>query len=246
MIKSKILAVIGLRSGSKGIKDKNIKSLGGKPLVSWILQAVKKSKYIDRTIVSTDSLKYAKVAKKYNAEVPFIRPKNISKDNSDELEFIKHTLNFLKKKENYVPDIVVRLLATVPFQRTKDIDKLISLIIKKKYNSSVIITKSKQHPAKSLRIIEKGQYLVSYKTNKGIDVGRKLNRQTHFKNEDVYVRANVIACDINVIKKYNSLTSNKTGYLIIKNNYHVDIDNMEDFDYAKFLVKKLKKKYNSS
>ena len=77
-------------------------------------------------IVSTDSKNYAKIAKKYGAEVPFLRPKNFSGDKSDELDFIKHLLNYLQKEENYYPDIIVRLLATTPFQTTQDIDNSIS------------------------------------------------------------------------------------------------------------------------
>ena len=243
--KKKILAIVGIRSGSTGLKNKNIKVLGHKPLVGWIIEAAKKSKHINRIVVSTDSYKYAKVVKKFNVEVPFLRPKKISKSYSDELDYIKHAINFLKKNENYTPDIIVRLLATVPFQKTKDIDKLIELVLKKKYDSSVIIAKAKQHPNKSLRIIKKGKFLVSYKTNKGIDVGRKLNRQSHFKKEDIYFRANVIVCNLNVIKKYNSLTSKKPGFLIIPNDNYVDIDSFDDFNYIKNLLKKKKIKKKS-
>ena len=207
---------MGIRSKSTGLKNKNIKILGNKPLVGWILQAAKKSKYINRLIVSTDSKSYAKIAKKYGAEIPFLRPKNISTKYSDEIEFIKHALNFLKKNENYQPDIIVRLLATVPFQKGSDIDKLINLIIKKKYDSSVIISKAKQHPRKALRIIgNKKKYLVSYVSRKGIDVGRKNNRQINEKNEKIFFRSNVIACKLDVLKKNNSLCNNKTGFLII-------------------------------
>ena len=73
--KKKVLALIGARSGSKGIKNKNIKKLGDKPLLAWIIKSALKSKLINRIIVSTDSKKYAIIAKKYNAETPVLRPK---------------------------------------------------------------------------------------------------------------------------------------------------------------------------
>ena len=85
--KLKILGIIGARSGSKGLKIKNIKSFNGKPLISRIIGISLKSKYINRLIVSTDSEKYAKIARSFGAEIPYIRPK-ISTDKSHELEFI--------------------------------------------------------------------------------------------------------------------------------------------------------------
>jgi len=235
--KIKVLALIGARSGSKGVKNKNIRKLNSKPLMSWIIQSARKSKYINKIVVSTDSKKYQNIAVKNGAEAPFLRPKKISSDQSDEIDFIKHAINYLKKKENYEPDIIVRLLATNPFQKPKDMDKLISLLIKKKFESAVIIAKAKQHPLKALKI-KKG-YLVSYKTQKGIDVGKKNNRQKNEKKEQVYFRANVIACKLNIIKKYNSLTNGKVGYVIVSNQKNIDIDDEIDFKLAQILAKKI-------
>jgi CMP-N-acetylneuraminic acid synthetase len=110
---------------------------------------------INRTIVSTDSKCYAKIARSFKAETPVLRPKKLSTDNSRELDFIKHMLKWLKKNENYKPDIVVRLLATCPFQKTKDIDNLIKIVLKKKYDSAAIISSARQHPEKALKIIGK-------------------------------------------------------------------------------------------
>ncbi len=209
------------------------------------MDAAKNSKYINRIIVSTDSKKYKKIAEKHKADAPFLRPKNLSQSNSNEIDFVKHALKYLKKSENYTPDIVVRMLATVPFQKTKDIDKLIELVLNKKYESAVIVSKAKQHPRKALKIVgKKIKHLVSYATNKGIDVGKNLNRQKH-KNDEVYFRSNVIACNISVIKKRNSLTDNRVGYLIISNKEFIDIDNKEDFKFAEYLYFKNFKNINN-
>ena len=173
----KILAIIGLRSGSKGLKDKNIKKLNQRPLFTYILKSAKKSKFINRIILSTDSKKYQKIIKKYRGEAPYLRPKKYSKDNSPEINFIKDLLRKLKK-ENYIPDIVVRLLATCPFQKTKDIDDAIKIILKKKYDSSVIISKAKHHPEKALKIVGKNKkYLTTYVGKNSLNVGTNLNRQ---------------------------------------------------------------------
>jgi CMP-N,N'-diacetyllegionaminic acid synthase len=231
-MKNKILAIIGARSGSKELINKNIRKLGNKPLMAWIIGAAKKSKLINRVIVSTDSVKYAKIANKFGAETPTLRPKQLAKDNSRELDFIIHMLNYLDKKENFKPDIIVRLLATCPFQKPKDIDKLIKLVLKNKYDSAVIISKARQHPEKALKIVgNKNKRLVSYINNKGTDVGSNNNRQAYTQ---AYFRANVIACRPDVIKKNNSLTSKKVGYLIISQSNAIDIDNEIDFKIAKY------------
>lgn len=230
----KILAIIGLRSGSKGLKNKNVKLLGGIPLFAHILKSAKKSKLINRLIISTDSRSYQKLAKKWGADSPFLRPRKLAKDSSYEIDFIKDLLKKLKKKENYVPDIIVRLLATCPFQKSLDIDRVIKKVLFKDFDSAVIISKSKQHPEKALKIIgSKRKYLTTYISNNPLRIGSKQNRQD-FKS--AYVRSNVIACKKFVIEKYNSLTSQNTGFIIIPHT--VDIDDKLDFDFANFILKK--------
>lgn len=230
----KILAIIGLRSGSKGLKNKNIKDLGGKPLAAWIINAAKKSKYINKIIVSTDSKKYAKIVNKYGAETPFLRPKKFSGDNSNELDFIKDVLKKLKNKNGYKPDIVVRLLATCPFQKSKDIDKAIKIVLNKNYESSIIISESKQHPEKALKIINsKKKYIVNFINDDWKSIGSKLNRQRFTK---AYFRANAIISKTENIKKNGSLTTKRTGFIIIPKS--IDIDDKYDFEFAKYMLKK--------
>jgi CMP-N,N'-diacetyllegionaminic acid synthase len=230
MKKNKILAVIGLRSGSKSLKNKNIKILNGKPLFYYILKAAKKSKYINKIAISTDSKKYKKIVKKYGIKSLYDRPKKLSLDSSQEIFFIKDILKKMEKYENYTPNIVVRLLATCPFQKTKDIDNGIKKILNNQYDSLAVISKAKQHPEKALKIIgKKKKYLTSYYGNNSLKVGSKLNRQ-QFK--EAYFRANVLICKKKVIDKYNSLTSNKPGFILIP--YQVDIDNLEDFKFTEF------------
>jgi len=239
MVKRKlnILGVIGLRSGSKGIKDKNIKKFDGKPLFVRILNSAHKSKYLTRTIISTDSLKYAKIAKNFGGEAPYIRPKNLSKDSSHEIDFIKHLLRYLKKKENYTPDIVVRMLATVPFQKTQDIDIIIKhLLSDQNLDSSVVISEAIQHPIKAIKIKKQKQGLriVSFINENGIEMGKNQNRNLYKK---AYFRANVVATRINTIFKNNSLTGDNNKYHIIPQQRSIDIDTELDFNFANFLLK---------
>lgn len=90
----KILAVILARSGSKGLKNKNLKKLGNKPLVSWSIDEAKKSKKIDSILLSTDSLKIAKIGMRKNIYVPFLRPKKLSGDKTPSVDALEHSIDF--------------------------------------------------------------------------------------------------------------------------------------------------------
>jgi CMP-N-acetylneuraminic acid synthetase len=125
----KIYSIIPARSGSKGLSNKNIKNLGGKPLLAWSIAASKKSKYISRTFVDTDSKEYANLALTYGAEVPFLRPAEISQDGSTDYEFVTHFLNYLEE-DDYLPDVLVHLRPTTPFRDPIKIDLAIEIAIK--------------------------------------------------------------------------------------------------------------------
>ncbi|MFH1133489.1 MAG: acylneuraminate cytidylyltransferase family protein [Nanoarchaeota archaeon] len=119
-----ILALIPARGGSKSIPHKNIVKLGEHPLIAYAIGVAKLSKLINRVIVSTDDPEIARIAKQYGAEVPFLRPKEISQDNSLDIEFYKHALEFLGK-EGYVPDLVVHLRPTTPLREVRLVDAAI-------------------------------------------------------------------------------------------------------------------------
>tara|TARA_B100000212_G_scaffold322062_1_gene281105 strand:+ start:1557 stop:2282 length:726 start_codon:yes stop_codon:yes gene_type:complete len=232
----KILGIVGIRSGSKGVPDKNIRHLLGKPLVGWILEKAKKSRYINRLVVSTDSEIYAEISRNFQAEIPCLRPKKLAQDKSSDLDYVKHMLLFLEEKENYIPDIVVRMMATVPFQKTEDIDAVIEILIKdKNADSSVVIAESRQHPQKALKIIDDkvyGKKLVSFFKESGREV-TGIARQCY---EKAYFRGNVIACKLPVIKKTNSLTGDIVRYHIIPQERAIDIDNEIDFKICETLL----------
>ena len=99
----KIMALVPARAGSKRVKEKNMRLLGGIPLIGHKIKAALKSEYINKIVVSTDSEKIRAIAEEYRVKVPFLRPPEISGDNSTELEFHQHALNWLREKENYIP-----------------------------------------------------------------------------------------------------------------------------------------------
>jgi N-acylneuraminate cytidylyltransferase len=121
---NKVIALIPARSGSKGVPNKNIRTLGGYPLVAWSIAAAKKSKWIDRVIVSTDSEEYAKLAIKFGAEAPFLRPSEISADRSTDYDCISHALDWLALNGGE-PQYIVHIRPTTPFRNPLLIDSAI-------------------------------------------------------------------------------------------------------------------------
>jgi N-acylneuraminate cytidylyltransferase len=125
----KILCVIIARGGSQRVPNKNIRSLAGRPLLAYSIEAAKRSRYVNRVIVSTDSDAIADVAATEGAEVPFRRPTEISQGHSTELQAMEHALGWLRDREAYEPDLVVLLRPTSPLRTTATIDRAIELLM---------------------------------------------------------------------------------------------------------------------
>jgi CMP-N-acetylneuraminic acid synthetase len=144
----KILAIIPARGESKGIPKKNIKLLAGKPLIAYTIEEALRSKYLDRVIVSTDDEEIVNIAKKYGAEVPFLRPKELAKDDSSSLSALLHALNYIGNEEKYFPEIIVFLQPTSPFRTSKHIDEGIKLLMNSSVDSVVGVCKveGENHP----------------------------------------------------------------------------------------------------
>ena len=185
----------------------------------------------------TDSKEYAQIAREAGAEVPYIRPKHLAKDNSPEFDFVKHAIEWLNKNEDYQPDIVVRMLATTPLQRVEDVDASIqSLISNTELDSTVVIAEARQHPVKALKIVKDSknqERLVSYFSESGREVTPKA-RQTY---EKAYFRGNVITFRTSVMEETNSLTGDQVGYVVTTQENAMDIDNEIDFEFAEYLIK---------
>jgi N-acylneuraminate cytidylyltransferase len=118
--KHQVLGLIPARGGSKGITRKNVRSLGGKPLIAWTIDEAKKSQYIDRLVVSTDDEEISQVARSYGADVPFVRPQELATDEARGIDVVLHACGELPTY-----DTVVLLQPTSPFRVVEDIDKAI-------------------------------------------------------------------------------------------------------------------------
>ena len=223
MLKKKILAIIPARSGSKSIRNKNIKSYKGKPLLYYSIKTALKSKLIDRVIVSTDSKLYQKLSLKFGAEAPFLRPKKYSSDQSMDYKYILHASKFLKKN-NYFPDLIILLRPTTPNRKVNVIDKGIKFFIKniKKYDSMRSVSKFNHPPQKLFRIKNKMLKGFFDKTLKG---------EYHSKPRQYFPQTYLPNGYIDIFKPKFFLKRKKLHGRICPflTNYTLDIDSKSDF-----------------
>jgi CMP-N,N'-diacetyllegionaminic acid synthase len=122
-----LVCVVPARGGSKGIPGKNLIDLGGKSLLAWTVEAAFASAVVDRVIVSTDSEEIAEAARAAGAEVPFVRPAELARDEVHAVHVVFHVLEWLLAKENFVPEGVMMLLPTSPLRRAEDIRGAVDL-----------------------------------------------------------------------------------------------------------------------
>src|SRR4051812_883607 len=122
------LAVIPARGGSKQVPRKNLKLLGGKPLIQWSIEAARAATELDRCIVSTDDEEIAEMARALGAEVPFLRPAEFAQDNTPDLPVFQHAIRWLGEHEGYRPAMVVHLRPTLPFREPRQIHHRAALV----------------------------------------------------------------------------------------------------------------------
>lgn len=127
--KNRVLAIIPARGGSKGVPRKNIRLLGGKPLIAWTIEIAHQAGNLDRIIVSTEDEEIAEIAVRHGAEVPFLRPGNLAKDDSIVGQACNYTLKRLKEEESYIPGGWAVLYPTHPFRRVEIVRLLVEKII---------------------------------------------------------------------------------------------------------------------
>lgn len=150
-----IVALITARGGSKGVPGKNTALVGGKPLIAWSIEAALNSKYVHRTIVSTDSEEIAIVAKKFGGEVPFMRPPELAQDRSPHIDVVLHALDFMVG-EGLNPDYLLLLQPTSPLRTSEDIDGAIELSNRNSPKAVIAVHELHEHPYFCRRLDEGG------------------------------------------------------------------------------------------
>lgn len=226
----KNIAIITARSGSKGLKDKNIKELNGKPLMAYTIEAALESKQFETVMVSTDSEEYAKIARKYGAEVPFLRSEKTSSDEAGSWEVILEVLeNYAELGKMY--DTVCLLQPTSPLRKVDDIINSYKILEEKKADAITSVCEVDHSPLWTMTL-PSDRSMKEFRKDKKINVPRQKLDTFYRLNGAVYIRK---------IKYQNAeidiLDQNEYAYIMPKNS-SVDIDTLDDFEYAEFLIKK--------
>ena len=201
----KIIGVITARGGSKGLPGKNIRMLNGKPLIAWSIIEAKKSRFLDKLIVSTDSEKIVDVAKNYGAEIPFMRPKELALDTTPSVDVLFHALDFLEKQGEKF-DYLALIEPTSPLRTADDIDTPIMNLINHK-SAKAIVSVSKlesAHPDFVLSLSKEGM-IKPFSGGDELTVKRRQDlKDAYFPDGTIYIS------DINVLKQkknfYHGLT----------------------------------------
>jgi len=232
--KKHCIAFIFARGGSKGIPRKNIYNLSGKPLIAYSIETALACPSIHSVIVSTDDDEIASISKKYGAQIPFIRPKSLSADKSNEYDAWKHALLEYNKIYNQKIDIFVSLPTTSPLRSVGDVEKCIEKY-KKGLSDMIITTKdAKRNPY--FNMVKKNSQGFVQIVNSSNGDKKYINRQSAPEIFDVTTVAYVSSPKF--ILNSNSLFDGKVSSVHIPEERALDIDNMYDMEIAELLIKK--------
>lgn len=228
----KTVAFIFARSGSKGLPNKNIKLLAGKPLIAYSIEQALATKRIERVIVSTDSNEIAKVALDFGAEVPFLRPYKLATDESPEWLSWRHGLEFLRTSTGSLPQVMVSLPPTAPLRNNQDIENCLNEF--EKGDSDVVIAVTDAH---------RNPYFNMVKTNIDGSVSLVNNMKTIISRRQeapkLYdVTTICYVANPEFVLNHNSIFEGKVKSVYIPINRSIDIDSLLDFQIAEFLKSK--------
>jgi CMP-N-acetylneuraminic acid synthetase len=228
----KILAIIPSRGDSKRLPGKNILDLAGKPLIAWTIEAALGSKYIDHIMVSTDNNNIAQVAKKYGADVPFMRPHELATDESTSIDTVLHVIKNFEENGDYY-DYIVLLQPTSPLRSSHNIDESIELLQTRECNAVISVCEAEHNPLWCNILPDNGSlsnFLDSSVLNK-----RSQDLERYYRlNGAIYL------CDTEKLKKEKTffLRDNCVAYKMSRDN-SIDIDEEIDFRLAELYATRL-------
>src|SRR3989338_213738 len=226
-MKGRELGLIPARGGSKSIPKKNIKIFCGKPLIAWKIEAAIKSGVIDRLVVSTDDQEIAEVARRFGAEVPFLRPAELAEDSTPTLPVVQHALSWLHQKEDYNPDMAMLLEPTSPSVQPFHIREAIDLFIKTGADSviSMVEVPAEYHPYWQFTIGKNDRLSLFTGDSIGKTVSRRQDLpKTYQRNGVLYVFKPGLVFDSNP-----SIYGNNVHAYPMDPQYSSDINNPGDW-----------------
>jgi N-acylneuraminate cytidylyltransferase len=230
-MKSKVLAIITARSGSKGIPNKNMNPIGAYPLIKYSIDSINDSKMITTKIVSTDSKKIGKYCLDNGIDFPFLRPKKLADDSAKSIDVIIHAINFYKDN-NQLFDYVLLIQPTTPFRTKGIIDQSISKLILSQKNTLISVKKvnHQYNPNWQFKLSAEDDSLISYE--KTITPRRQDLEDTFIRDGSIYL----VKCDF--LLKEKSFFDKSIDFIIDHDAPNINIDTEDDLIKANEYVKK--------
>ncbi|MFT6435891.1 MAG: N-acylneuraminate cytidylyltransferase [Candidatus Azotimanducaceae bacterium] len=227
-----IVAIIPARSGSKGVANKNILPLGGKPLLAFSIAVAKKSSLIDRVIVSTDSEEYALIARQYGAEVPFLRPASISGDKATDAEFFAHLIHWFESNEPYVPEFFAHLRPTTPIRDFEVIDNALRGFVNSTYSALRSCHRMSESSYKSFEITDRK--LKTICTGEFDIESANFNRQSFPETFEANGYIDIIRSEL--VRKRGIIHGEQVQAFVTERAY--EIDEPIDVEFLEYLIQR--------
>lgn len=226
----KTIAFIFARGGSKGLPGKNIRSLAGKPLIAWSIDQANSISRVDRVIVSTDSEEIANVARQYGAEVPFMRPEELARDDSPEFLAWRHALSYLQETEGQLPDVMLSLPTTAPLRLSEDIENCLDVF--ERGESDVVVTVTDAHRSPYFNMLKENQDgTMSLVIPPPVTLSRRQDTAPVYDMTTV-----AYAIDPKFALNNESIFSGRLRSVHVPLERAIDIDTLLDFRLAEFFL----------
>lgn len=226
-----MIAIVPARGGSKGLPGKNIKDFCGKPLIYYTISETLKSKYITDIFLSTDSPEIEKIALKYGIKSPFLRPAELAEDNSKAIDTYIYTIDRLSKEYGCITENFIVLQPTSPLRTIEHIDNAIELFYKKNALSVISVCEF-GHPITWAKRLDEDQRLFNFHQDEADNLNRQESAVAFRPNGAIFI------FNYYHLKQTFSYYSDKTYAYLMQSEDSVDIDNLLDFEFAEFLMKK--------
>ncbi len=229
----KVLGVIPARGGSKRIPRKNIRKLGRKPLVAYVIEAAKKASLIDNLILSTDDDEVERVGLSLDVDVPFRRPRHLSTEKAKLIEVIRHAFDYYKER-NVIYDAVLSIQPTCPFVTTQVIDQVIQLWMETKCDSVSTVTEiTHGHPYIAKRVLK------DHQLEDFCDVPLSASRDPRQREGAYYLSGSLYLRSRRLLESDDSTThclGRDARGIILDGITSFDIDVELDFNFAEYLI----------
>lgn len=222
------LAIIPARGGSREVPRKNIHPVAGRPLIAWTIDAALASRAVTRTVVSTDSVEIANVARSHEAEVPVMRPPELARDDTPGVVPVLHLVEWLTQHERYCPDHIVVLQPTSPLRTTEDIDAAIDLLVTRNASSVVSVCRTPHHPRWMKRVDDDGAVAGLFELDEGTP--RQELPPVYVLNGALYIVRR------DVLLERRSLYGEKTLAYVMPAERSLDIDTTWDLYLADLIL----------